>query len=511
MRQNSNSWVMIVLFAIIIFVFAINFGPWAGGSMSGVPFAAVVNGEPISMSEFNANYANQISRVRQFNPDFGKSAEEQMQIKTSVLEQLVYRELLTQWGQKYKFYIGAKPLAEEIKSRVFGEEAPFNKEEYVRRVHTFFQSTVSQFEQLVAKELVAQQMAGLFDTVAFISDKEIETAYKDRNTKIALEFIKIDPKHYKSTATVSDEQIKQYETAHGQEINDYYNQHISEYIKEAEIKASHILVKVPSNATDAEKAALKEKAEKILARVKNNEDFATVAKAESDDEASKVQGGDLGYFPAGRMVEEFSKVAFLLKPDEISNVVETPFGFHIIKQTDQKPKVERKLSEVSPEIAKLLLQKQGQDKEAKIVAEQALVQLQKGLPLSQVTVADLVDAKSAKAHAPVADETSLFAKSATFIPKIGRAAAISDEAFKLTKENPTASKIIEANDAFFALRLKERADADMTKFAEQKDSVKASLLYPRKRAIMQQFLSQMKDQAKIKQNNAILSQAGDIQ
>ena len=88
----------------------------------------------------------------------------------------------------------------------------------------------------------------------------------------------------------------------------------SNYVKDAEIKASHILVKLPNKATPEEKKALKEKAEKILVRVRDKkEDFASVAKTESEDVGTKANGGDLGFFSAGKMVEEIFQSSLCLK------------------------------------------------------------------------------------------------------------------------------------------------------------------------------------------------------
>lgn len=511
MRQNANSWVMILLFAIIIFVFAINFGPWAGNQTPSVPYAAVVNNEAISMAEFRTGYASQFARIKQFRPDYTQEQADKDGLKQMVVEQLIGRELLYQLGVKHGLTIGARTLAEEIKLRVFGEEEDFNKDEYVRRVNSYFQSTIQQFEEQVKKEMVAEQMANILGTPIFISEQEIKDAYNDRNTKVSVEFVKISPKFFASNRAIPAEEVKAFQSANGQKISDYYNNNLSTYVKEAEIKASHILVKVNQDASPADKAAAKEKAQKILDRVKANEDFATVASAESDDTGSKVKGGDLGYFSEGMMVEEFSKAAFALKPGEISGIVESPFGFHIIKQTDQKPKSEKKLDEVSTEIAELLIHKEEQDKKAKELAAHALAQLKTGEQLNAVSLAPINTAKLSATpsapNAPVADETDFFARTTNYIGKVGRADLFAAEAFKLNMENKTAADVVEVNGDFYAIRLKARQDPDMTKFEEQKETLKSSVLFPRKRAFMQQYVTTLKESAKISYNKALMSSA----
>ena len=221
-----NSWVMILLFGIIIFVFAINFGPWAGNSLTAVPYAVIVNSEPISMAEFRTAYGSQFARIKQFRPDYDQSQADKDGLKQMVLEQLISRELLTQLGTRYHLTVPAKTLAEEIKEKVFGKEAEFNKEEYIKRIHNYFQTTVAQFEQQVAKEIVAQQMANLLGSSVYVSQEEVKNAFKDRFTKVAIDFVKVEPRYFESSKPISADQIKTFQEANPQKISDYYNQNM---------------------------------------------------------------------------------------------------------------------------------------------------------------------------------------------------------------------------------------------------------------------------------------------
>jgi foldase protein PrsA len=140
----------------------------------------------------------------------------------------------------------------------------------------------------------------------------------------------------------------------------YFEDNKQMFEKPEEIKASHILV-------DS-----KEEAEKILAELKNGGDFAKLAKENSKD-GSKDQGGDLGYFPRGKMVPEFEEVAFTLEPGAISDVVKSEFGYHIIKVTDKKPAQAANFEENKADIKKQLfneeLAKKGPEWLDKIKAE----------------------------------------------------------------------------------------------------------------------------------------------
>jgi len=124
-----------------------------------------------------------------------------------------------------------------------------------------------------------------------------------------------------------------------EDVNLYYKTHPNEFRTAEMVKASHILIKADKNASADDKEKARGEAGDILKRVKAGEDFAKLASEVSDDQGSKAKGGDLGYFARGKMVKQFEDAAFSLKAGEISDVVETHFGFHIIRVDDRKESV----------------------------------------------------------------------------------------------------------------------------------------------------------------------------
>ena len=131
-------------------------------------------------------------------------------------------------------------------------------------------------------------------------------------------------------------EVAQKVTVSDDEVKTYYDSHKDEFKTQEMVKARHILVIVENSASEDEKKKAKDKAEIYLKKIKDGEDFAKMAAEVSDDPGSKAKGGDLGFFPKGRMVKSFEDAAFALKPGETSGIVETQFGFHIIKVEDKK-------------------------------------------------------------------------------------------------------------------------------------------------------------------------------
>jgi len=140
------------------------------------------------------------------------------------------------------------------------------------------------------------------------------------------------------------------------EVKAYYEAHKKAYRQPEEIRASHILIKVDPKSEDAVKTEARERAEAVKKRIDNGEDFAALAK-ELSEGPSREKGGDLGYFKRGQMVKPFEKAAFAMKPGEVSDVVTTRFGFHIIKVIDKKPAGQLAYEEVKSQIELMLKQR----------------------------------------------------------------------------------------------------------------------------------------------------------
>jgi peptidyl-prolyl cis-trans isomerase C len=152
-----------------------------------------------------------------------------------------------------------------------------------------------------------------------------------------------------------DQEITPQLTVKPSEISAFYEKNPDKFQQPESIRASHILIAVPQGADAATRQKAHAKAEDVLKQAKAGGDFAKLAETYSND-ASKSHGGDLGYFPKGQMVPAFEAAAFALKPGELSGVVESPFGYHIIKLTDRKPAHTVPFGEVSSRIEQYLQQ-----------------------------------------------------------------------------------------------------------------------------------------------------------
>lgn len=148
---------------------------------------------------------------------------------------------------------------------------------------------------------------------------------------------------------IKNQEVNEKAKITGQMVKEYYEKNKDKYFKPEEFRASHILVKVDPAASAEDKAKLKARAEALLKKIKDGADFGEVA-AENSDDMSRIKGGDIGYFHAGRIVPEFEAVILTMKVGEISGIVETIYGYHIIKLTEKKVPHQMQFDEVKEKI-----------------------------------------------------------------------------------------------------------------------------------------------------------------
>jgi peptidyl-prolyl cis-trans isomerase C len=192
----------------------------------------------------------------------------------------------------------------------------------------------------------------------FPSDAQFQQALTAQ--KMTLEAVRDDARAEISVEKLVDGEIAGKASVKPEAVTDFYQKNQDKFQQGARVRASHILIGVPQNADAATKQQAKAKAEALLKDLKAGKDFADTAKANSQDPGSAPKGGDLGYFEQGQMVPPFEQAAFALKPGEMSEVVETQFGYHIIKVADRQDSRVVPLEEAKGQIEQYLTQQNRQ-------------------------------------------------------------------------------------------------------------------------------------------------------
>jgi peptidyl-prolyl cis-trans isomerase C len=193
----------------------------------------------------------------------------------------------------------------------------------------------------------------------FKDEAEFTKALAARNATV--EQLKADARVDMSINKMMEAELATTTAATDADAQDFYAKHPDKFKQPETVRASHILVKIEKDDTEATKKEKRAKIDGVLKRAKAGEDFAALARENSAD-GSASQGGDLGFFPRGQMVPPFDQAAFALKPGEISDVVTTDFGYHIIKLTEKKDASLVPLEQVKPRVIEFLTNQKKQER-----------------------------------------------------------------------------------------------------------------------------------------------------
>lgn len=392
--QGVIAWLIVGAIILTFALFGINQYFSGGGDTS----AAKVDGVEISQGLLQSTTLQQRQRLEQmFGGKLPAMYTDEM-IRSQVLQQLIEQEMLVQAAHNNGMRIGDTTLAQTILGiEAFHEDGKFSNTRYQQLLQR--QGMLpGTFEQRVRRDLLSAQFTDGISKTAFITGNEVDEYLRLQQQQRSIGYLTVESAKFKGKVKVSDEEISAYFEQHAREYMqpervkvDYLELNIEDiansikvneaeereryearkinYTTPEERRASHILVKLSADSSEEAVAAAKQKAEKLLARISKGEDFAKLAKAESDDPGSAPQGGDLGFFGKGVMDPAFEKAVFALKKGEVSELVRSSFGFHIIKLVDIKGGEVKPFAKVKDEIKKEI-QKERAEKQYYDLAEQ---------------------------------------------------------------------------------------------------------------------------------------------
>lgn len=362
-RAVAQGWVGKLLLALITIPFAL-FGIESYLTSAGSNAAvADVNGEEISIQTYDNALKNMRDRL-QMQGKVDPAQLDSPEVKAMVLNQLIHQQLLAKEIKEARFAISDAQLSTYITGMPeFQKEGKFSQELYDQLLASN-QLTPKRFEASMRQDLLAQQAQDGIAKLGFLPNARLNQALTQANQKRVVTIAEIKAKDFLSQVNVDSKEVKTYYDSHKDklivpekvkiefvllsaasliasmkvddaEIKKYYEENVAKYQGDEQRRASHILIGFGPTATPAQKAEAKATAESILADVKKNpKQFESLAVQHSQDPGSASKGGDLGLFGRGAMVKPFEEAAFGMKVDQISDLVESEFGYHIIKVTE---------------------------------------------------------------------------------------------------------------------------------------------------------------------------------
>ncbi len=407
MRKNVKSWIVKLAFFVIIVVFSF----WGVGSMTAKKrnVVATVNGSVITAKDFSDAYDRLLQRYQQqYKDQFTSEMAAQLKLKQQALNSLIDRQLMLNYAHRYKLTVSDEELQGRIaKMAAFQRNGSFDPRLY-RQLLSYNHLTPAEFEVSLRDDLLLDKLRQIFRTGAKVSGEEVEQLYRRQREKISLDLVKLDPRDFTAAIKADEKELMDYFAAHredfrvpekrdivalkidsrelekqvvvsDQDIAAFYDDHLGDYVVPEQVQARHILFKVEPEAPASAWNEAEKKARDIIVKLKQGQDFSTLAKQYSQG-PSAGRGGALGWFPRGAMVKPFEEAAFALRVGAFTQEpVRTRFGYHVIKVDDHKSAYTKSLEEVKAEI-KAKLAKERLPEVVKQAMDKAAARLKKATP-----------------------------------------------------------------------------------------------------------------------------------
>ncbi|MEQ1533083.1 MAG: peptidylprolyl isomerase [Sideroxydans sp.] len=393
--QERKRLVQVVL-ALIVLPFAL----WGVDSYrnSGETVAlAKVNGEKIGQQEFDNALNQQRQRIREMaGANFDPAMFDTPEVKKSVLDSLVSQHLLFAEARDAGLVVSEEQMQQIIASvPAFQKDGKFDKAQYVAALRGR-EMTPAMFEYRVRQDLTTRQLTDSLtqsgyapnfaaDTLIRLNEQQRMVAVAKLDMQAALGQVQLDESAVKAYYDKNSNEFQVAERAKVEfltlsidslladiaiddvAIKAYYDEHLAEFGAPEQRQAAHILIAVSKQSSDAEKLAAKAKAELVLKQVQQAPaKFAALAKQYSQDPGSAANGGDLGMFGRGAMVKPFEDSVYSLKVGEVSGLVQSDFGYHIIKLTAIKAAKTQALADVKAAISQRVKFQKASDKFAEL-------------------------------------------------------------------------------------------------------------------------------------------------
>ncbi|CDY76526.1 Peptidyl-prolyl cis-trans isomerase PpiD [Caballeronia glathei] len=352
-------------------------------------YVASVNGNKISRADYDNALRQQVDRARQvLGAQFDPKMFETPEMRTALVDSLVQQRMLADETRRLHLTASDEAvrralLADPVISSLRKPDGTIDVERY-KQLLAMQGMTPEQYDERIRYGLASEQIPGSIQASAFTSKALAQSLTELAEQRRDVQGLAFRTQDYTSKVQPTDAQISAYFDAHRNEfatpetatiqylvlspatlaagikptdaeLRKYYDDNIARYRTPAEVRASHILINAPKDSSAADKAKAKQKADELLAQVRAHPDqFAQIAQKSSEDPGSAAKGGDLGYFSRGMIAggKAFDDAAFKLKKGEISDVVESDFGYHIIQATDVKPEATKPFDEVKDALTK---------------------------------------------------------------------------------------------------------------------------------------------------------------
>jgi peptidyl-prolyl cis-trans isomerase D len=500
-KKEWLKWVLVLVIfglgftTVLLFVRTPNTGIMGG---VGVQEVARIAGQTITAAQFRRHY----QQVYEYYSKLYKLDKQdpvivrQLGLGQQALSQIVNQYTIAAEARLSGLAVTDAELIEAIsRFPVFQEDGRFIGSERYRQILQYSGMTTQEFEESMRRDILSEKFRNVITDGVQATEAEIRQDFEEANLTVKVDYVVFDPEEVK-VEEISDEQLQTYYEENQQTFQEPERRKIkfvevfvnpdevevteqqveaavSSVASEEQVRARHILI----NLDEGEEAA-RRKADRILREVRNGGDFQALAREHSADETSALRGGDLGYFARGRMVPEFEVAAFGLEPGQVSDLVRTPFGFHIIKMIARTNSDEESLHSAAEFQARL------EEAEAKSseLARQVVRTAREAGGLDQAGVDYSLNVS-----------TSEYFDSTSGIPGLGVAADFVQEVFALSQEEVTEPYSV--GGVYVVAQLEDIKPSRVPGLEEIRAEVAEDFAESRKRQLAEESASRFRQEA----------------
>jgi len=478
-------WFVVFVFVLLIFV---DWGTGRAGSRGMTGLAAKMGSIEVTEAQFLAEMRTLDGRLRQMYGEQYEQMREQMDVASMAIQNLVDRQIVVRQAQDMGLEVSDKELLDAIVGiQAFQrQDGSFVGEELYARILRSNNTAPDEFEASLRQDILLQKYQQAMEAGVVVSDAEVRQEYAKRNENVSLALVYVPVDRVLDEVTVTEADARAYYDAnqddfsHGEQrqlryllvddlklrraasvpepqIEEYYASHRDEFARPEEVKARHILVKPDGDGSGDWSAAEREAEEVYRLAAAPGADFAALARQHSDDTGSRDSGGDLGWFPRGRMVKEFEDAAFALATGQISRPVRSQFGYHVIRVEDHRAAGQRPLAEVRDAIQTRLAEGTADAEGSRRAA--ALRE-----KVSAVKASDEAAWQALADEVVTSNLTPFFESDADFIPGVGRDPGLLEEVRKADAGDVGGPH--RTSRGWIVYRVAEVRKAGVTPFAE---------------------------------------------
>jgi peptidyl-prolyl cis-trans isomerase D len=367
----------------------------------------------------------------------------------------------------------------------------FNFALYEESARALYGST-AKFEATLKEDLLFQKMMTAVRATVKLSDAEVRAAWEAEADKVNLRFLRFPLTAVEPLVKVTPEEVKAFAAQEGARIEEFHRANAARFDQPNKVRVRHILVKVAPGGDDA---AAKKKIARAEERLGKGEDFAKVAQAMSEDERTKVEGGDLGYVSEGLFDDAIAASALSLERGQVSRPVRTASGWHLLKAEEVVAAKKIPLDQARETIAREVLSSERALAQAHERAGAVLAAAKAGKPLEAVKL-------GSRSIAP--EETGPFVRATPFAPKLDDVPGLLADAFA-TKAGQPLPKVYDTPSGPVVAVVKQREAADPKAFEDQREAVENRLRLRKESHVEGTWLRALREGAKIDKNSSLLA------